>query len=88
MLRAARMLGRACNLPLRSPDSSRVPAPSSKKSSPATTASLTRHLALDPLTEAFELTPDALQARFARHAPALAAEAARRALAERALPAR
>ncbi len=40
----------------------------------------TRHLALDPLTEAFELTPDALQARFARHAPALAAEAARRAL--------
>ena len=41
---------------------------------------VTRHLALDPLTEAFELTPDALQARFARHAPALAAEAARRAL--------
>ncbi len=41
----------------------------------------TRHLALNPLTEAFELTPDALQARFATHAPALAAEAARRALA-------
>ncbi len=42
----------------------------------------TRHLALQPLTEAFELTPDALQARFARHAPALAAEAAQRALAD------
>ncbi|MEI8288727.1 MAG: 3-oxoacyl-[acyl-carrier-protein] synthase III C-terminal domain-containing protein [Verrucomicrobiota bacterium] len=39
-----------------------------------------RHLALDPLTEVFNLTPDALQARFARHAPALATEAARRAL--------
>ncbi|MFZ1073307.1 MAG: type III polyketide synthase [Verrucomicrobiia bacterium] len=39
-----------------------------------------RHLALDPLTEAFDLTPDALQARFARHAPALAVEAAQRAL--------
>ena len=42
----------------------------------------TRHLALDPLAEVFELTPDALQARFAKHAPALAAEAARRALAD------
>jgi alkylresorcinol/alkylpyrone synthase len=42
----------------------------------------TRHLALDPLVEAFELTPDALQARFAKHAPALATEAARRALAD------
>ena len=40
----------------------------------------TRHLALSPLTDAFELTPDALQARFSRHAPALAAEAAQRAL--------
>jgi alkylresorcinol/alkylpyrone synthase len=39
-----------------------------------------RHLALEPLTEVFELTPDALQARFARHAPALAVAAARRAL--------
>ena len=39
-----------------------------------------RHLALDPLAEVFDQTPDALQARFARHAPALAAEAARRAL--------
>lgn len=40
----------------------------------------TRHLALDPLTEAFDLTPDALHARFIRHAPALATEAAERAL--------
>jgi predicted naringenin-chalcone synthase len=40
----------------------------------------TRHLALDPITEVFELTPDVLQARFARHAPALAALAAQRAL--------
>jgi len=42
----------------------------------------TRHLALDPLTEVFDLTPDALQARFARHAPALAVAAARLALAD------
>jgi alkylresorcinol/alkylpyrone synthase len=41
----------------------------------------TRHLALAPLTEVFELNPDTLQARFANHAPALAAEAAKRALA-------
>ena len=41
-----------------------------------------RHLALEPLTEAFEQTPDALQARFARHAPALATEAAQKALAD------
>ena len=40
----------------------------------------TRHLALDPLTQAFEQTPDQLQARFAQHAPRLATEAARRAL--------
>jgi predicted naringenin-chalcone synthase len=39
-----------------------------------------RHLALDPLTEAFDQTPDALQARFAKHAPALAVAAAERAL--------
>ena len=39
-----------------------------------------RHLALDPFTEIFDQTPDTLQARFARHAPALAAEAARRAM--------
>jgi predicted naringenin-chalcone synthase len=40
----------------------------------------TRHLALGQLSEAFELTPDALQARFLEHAPALAAQAAERAL--------
>ena len=40
----------------------------------------TRHLALDSLSEVFQLTPDVLQARFTKHAPALAAEAARRAL--------
>jgi len=39
-----------------------------------------RHLSLDSLAEVFELTPDVLQARFARHAPALATAAARRAL--------
>jgi len=42
----------------------------------------TRHLALTPLTEVFELTPDVLQARFTHHAPALATEAAKRALAD------
>jgi alkylresorcinol/alkylpyrone synthase len=42
----------------------------------------TRHLALDSLDQAFELTPDALHARFARHAPALAAQAAQAALAD------
>ena len=40
----------------------------------------TRHLALDPLSQAFELTPDVLQARFTTHAPALATQAAERAL--------
>jgi len=40
----------------------------------------TRHLALDPITEVFDLTPDALQARFVTHAPALAVAAAKRAL--------
>ncbi len=40
----------------------------------------TRHLALDPLSEAFDLAPDALHARFAKHAPALAAQAAAEAL--------
>jgi len=39
-----------------------------------------RHLALDTLAEAFDPTPDSLQARFATHAPALATGAARRAL--------
>ncbi len=41
----------------------------------------TRHLAVTDLAEAFVLTPDALHARFARHAPALATQAAERALA-------
>lgn len=41
-----------------------------------------RHLALDPFMEIFDQTPDALQARFAKHAPSLATEAARRALAD------
>lgn len=41
----------------------------------------TRHLAVAELGEAFALTPDVLNARFARHAPALATHAAERALA-------
>ena len=40
----------------------------------------TRHLALEPIAEVFDLTPDALHARFTRHAPLLAAKAAQRAL--------
>jgi alkylresorcinol/alkylpyrone synthase len=40
----------------------------------------TRHLALEALSEAFELTPDAMHARFVHHAPILAAQAAERAL--------
>jgi len=39
-----------------------------------------RHLALDGIHDAFNPTPDLLQARFARHAPALAVAAAIRAL--------
>src|SRR6266404_5433208 len=42
----------------------------------------TRRLALDSLHEVFETGPDVLHARFAKHAPALAAQAAERALAE------
>jgi len=42
---------------------------------------VTRHLAVKNLEEAFVLTPDALHARFARHAPLLAAKAAKSALA-------
>jgi predicted naringenin-chalcone synthase len=42
----------------------------------------TRHLALEHLGQAFELTPDVLQARFARNAPLLATQAAERALAD------
>jgi len=40
----------------------------------------TRHLALDPLSDAFDLRPDALHARFTKYAPALAAQAATAAL--------
>jgi len=40
----------------------------------------TRHLALEPLGEAFDLNPDALHARFVRHAPKLASQAAAAAL--------
>jgi alkylresorcinol/alkylpyrone synthase len=39
-----------------------------------------RHLVVDDLKEVFELTPDALQARFLRAAPLLATQAAQRAL--------
>ena len=41
-----------------------------------------RHLALDPLSEAFDFTPDAMHARFKRVAPQIGTEAARRALVE------
>ncbi len=40
----------------------------------------TRHLAMDSLHEVFGAHPDILQARFAKHAPLLAAQAAERAL--------
>jgi predicted naringenin-chalcone synthase len=40
----------------------------------------TRHLALDQLDQAFDLTPDALHARFIENAPVLATAAAERAL--------
>jgi alkylresorcinol/alkylpyrone synthase len=43
---------------------------------------VSRHLALDPLNEAFELTPDASHERFVKHAQALATQAARNALAD------
>ena len=42
----------------------------------------TRHLALNSLHEVFDTNPDLLHSRFAKHAPALAAEAATRALRE------
>ena len=41
-----------------------------------------RHLSLDSISEAFDPNPDLLQARFTKYAPALATEAARRALAD------
>ena len=40
----------------------------------------TRHLALENLEQAFELTPDALYSRFLGHAPVLATQAAERAI--------
>jgi predicted naringenin-chalcone synthase len=40
-----------------------------------------RHLALNPLTEGLDVSPDTLHARFTRHAPALATQAAEHALA-------
>lgn len=48
----------------------------------------TRHLAVDRLEEVFEIDPDTLARRFARHAPALATQAARRALDQADLPPR
>src|SRR5262249_8557569 len=42
----------------------------------------TRHLALDSLADAFDLSPDSLHARFRQNAPALAAQSAVRALAQ------
>jgi alkylresorcinol/alkylpyrone synthase len=42
----------------------------------------TRHFALENLEEAFAINPDALHARFVKNAPALAARAAERALAQ------
>lgn len=42
----------------------------------------TRHFALDKVAEVFQLTPDVLQARFAKYAPAIASQAARRALTD------
>ncbi len=41
-----------------------------------------RHLALENLSQAFELTPDALHARFTKHAPLLATQAAQQAMSE------
>ena len=42
----------------------------------------TRHLSLDTLTDAFDMTPDALHARFIQNAPLLATQAAERAFAD------
>ena len=41
-----------------------------------------RFLAFDDLAQAFDLNPDALDARFAKHAPVVASRAAERAMAE------
>jgi predicted naringenin-chalcone synthase len=42
----------------------------------------TRHFALEKLESVFDMNPDALHARFVKHAPSLVAEAAERALAQ------
>ncbi len=47
-----------------------------------------RSLALDSLDESFDLDPDTLHRRFVKHAPALASQAARRALEDAQLTAR
>jgi alkylresorcinol/alkylpyrone synthase len=47
-----------------------------------------RSLALDSLDESFELDPDTLHRRFVKHAPALASQAARRALDDAGITAR
>src|SRR5205823_4270108 len=47
---------------------------------------LTRHLALDNLQQAFDLTPDALHERFKNYAPLLGTQAAQRALADAGTP--
>ncbi len=44
-----------------------------------------RHLALDSLSQAFDIDPDSLYARFVEHAPELATEAGRKALADAAV---
>jgi predicted naringenin-chalcone synthase len=46
----------------------------------------TRHFALNPIGDTFDLTPDMLHTRFAQHAPALAEEAARKALRDAGVP--
>src|SRR5256885_13389369 len=46
-----------------------------------------RHLALDPLSEAFDLSPETMHGRFRQHAPALAGQAARKALTQTGLAA-
>jgi len=46
-----------------------------------------RHFALESLKEGFTVTPDAMAVRFAKHAPALAAEAATQALRDAGLEA-
>jgi predicted naringenin-chalcone synthase len=48
----------------------------------------TRHLALEKISDVFETTPDVLQTRFAKNAPALATQAAQRALENADCPAK